>query len=449
MTNEYDYDFEDALSTEQVAAGERETPCRFTTGVAGTGKTYNAVAAVAADPSHGVLSSTTGISAVNLGAITINSLLKYSDTAVMRDHFISGSLCRVLHALALRHRWIYLDEVSMFGGDALDILHRAIAEVNRYTDVVTPMGIHLLGDLAQLSPVKAPWVFTAGCWERFQENTETLTKVWRQDGGKFLDALNQIRKGDGAGGAALLKEAGARFETQLDTEFEGTTILSRNDQVSRYNQLALDRLPGKAFQVSSRRWGAQRSEWGQSVRTREWGIPPTLELKRDAYVMILANHPEFEWVNGDCGWVRSHGAGGVVVELVRTGKEIELITIIRGVEHSLRPAGTPAEVHRVKPADDTGDWLPQPHYRGRVKRWVTGQVEYLPLRLAYASTVHKSQSLTLDRVQVDYRNSFFKQPGMLYTALSRCRGIEGLRLIGQANVLVESCNVDERVRKWL
>jgi len=227
-----DYDLMDeGLAEEQVARAETPPPCKFTTGCAGTGKTYNAVKAVQADPSSGILSSTTGISAVNLGAITINSLLKYSDVKVMRDHFLTGALSRVLHPLAKAHRWLVIDEISMYGGDALDILYRAVEEANRYVDVPEPMGIHIIGDLAQLPPVRAPWVFTAACWERFRENTETLTKVWRQGDTRFLSALNLVRCGEGAAAAEALTSLGAVFHSALDTEFDGTTILPRNDQV--------------------------------------------------------------------------------------------------------------------------------------------------------------------------------------------------------------------------
>jgi ATP-dependent DNA helicase PIF1 len=453
------YDVEDGLATEQVARAEQPPPCQFTTGCAGTGKTYNAVKAVRDDPSSGILSSTTGISAVNLGAITINSLLKYSDVKVMRDHFLTGALSRVLHSLAKQYRTLIVDEISMFGGNALDILYRAVEDANRYVDVPAPMGIHIIGDMAQLPPVNAPWVFTASCWERFRENTETLTKVWRQGDTRFLSALNLVRCGEGAAAADALTSLGASFETALDTEFDGTTILPRNDQVGRYNALALDRVPGQKFRVTSRRWGQQRSEWGQSIRTKEWGIPPEVELKIGAYVMLLANHPEFEWVNGDCGWIEAFDdssgpfgddpGGMLAIRLVRTKQVIHLSRLTRGVEHSERPAGWFATADRIPPASDDGGWHPRPHYRGRVKRWVTGQVEYWPLRLAYATTVHKSQSLTLDRVQCDFRGHFFQQPAMLYVALSRCRTLEGLRLVGMAETFAKHCNFDERIREWL
>jgi|SRR5579859_1415067 len=451
-----DYDIDEGLSEEQVARAETPPPCKFTTGCAGTGKTYNAVKSVQADPSSGILSSTTGISAVNLGAITINSLLKYSDVRVMRDHFLTGALSRVLHPLAKAHRWLTIDEISMYGGDALDILYRAVEEANRYVDVPVPMGIHIIGDLAQLPPVKAPWVFTAACWERFRENTETLTKVWRQGDARFLSALNLVRRGEGAAAAEILISLGAVFHSALDTEFDGTTILPRNDQVSRYNALALDRVPGGKFKVTSRRWGQQRSEWGQNIRTKEWGIPPEVELKVGAYVMLLANAPDFEYVNGDCGTVVSYEPSTVeddhaciIVKLLRTGTHIAIFPLVRGVESSDRPASWSSTAQKVPASQDDGGWLPRPHYRTRVKRYVTGQIEYFPLRLAYATSVHKSQSLTLDRVQCDFRNHFFAQPAMLYVALSRCRSLQGLRLVGQRETFAKHCNFDEIIREWL
>lgn len=458
MTHDYEL-MEESLSEEQTARAEAPPPlCEFVCGVAGSGKTFAQVKAVAEDPSYGILSATTGIASVNLGAITIHSLLKYSDTRVLRDHFLTGALQRVLHPLAKQYRRLIIDEVSMADAEQLDLWYRGVEEANRYVDVPEPMGITLVGDFAQLPPVKARWAFEASCWQRFAENTTRLTKVWRQDGGLFLDALNLVRRGDGDRGAELLAAAGARFETALDTEFDGTTILPRNDQVGRFNAMALDRMPGQKFRVTSRRWGQQRTEWGQSMRTKEWGIPPEVELKVGAYIMILANAPDFEWVNGDCGWIVSGGRTYVMnsgdpvpltIKLVRTNKEIELYPLVRGVEHSDKPHDWPEHATRVPASEDDGSWIPRPHYRTRVKRYVTGQVEYFPLRLAYATSVHKSQSLTLDRVQVDFRNHFFSQPAMLYVALSRCRTLQGLRLVGQRETFVKHCNFDERIRQWL
>lgn len=339
----------------------------------------------------------------------------------------------------------------MLHGDQLDIIHRGVREANRYADMEgRPLGVLLVGDLAQLPPVKGPWVFTADCWDSFAANTERLTKVWRQDGGPFLDALNALRRGHGGGATDLLIGAGAEWHTQLDNEFDGTTILPKNDMVNRYNSLALSRVRGKAFTVSSRRWGMQRREWGENPWTHEWGIPPRLDLKLGALVMVLANSPDFSVVNGDTGHIEEwdEQSGQVTVKLLRTGALTPIASIVRGIEESDPPPGQDAK-DWPRTSDECAEWLPRPHYRRRVRRYVTGQIQYLPLRLAYASTVHKSQSLTLDRIQVDIRDRFFGQPAMEYVALSRVRTLAGLRIVGSPERFAAQCSVDERVIPWL
>jgi ATP-dependent DNA helicase PIF1 len=76
-------------------------------------------------------------------------------------------------------------------------------------------------------------------------------------------------------------------------------------------------------------------------------------------------------------------------------------------------------------------------------------VEYYPMRLAYASTCHKSQGLSLDRAQVDFRNPFFGANSMLYVSLSRVRTFEGLRIVGNKETFVARCKVDPKVTRWL
>ena len=393
---------------EEAAVPSGAVPCEFLCGRAGSGKTFEVLRRCREDDGYGILTATTGIASVNLGAVTLNSLLGYFDSASMRDAFLSGRLSRALHELALEYRWLIVDEVSMMAADQLDILHRAVEEANRYRDVRRPLGILLVGDFAQLPPIRARWAFDADCWPLFAANTTRLTKVWRQDGGMFLDALNAARAGVGWRAAELLSQAGVTWHTAVQTEFDGTTILPKNDMVGRFNAIALDRVPGPRIVVKSRRWGQQRSEWGESRRTHEWGIPLDLTLKVGAYVMILSNDvPEFRSVNGDCGHVVSHDAldDSFVVKLVRTGREERIGRIVRGVETSEKPDNWMSTL-RIPAGDDDGGYINSPHYRGRVRRYVLGQVEFFPMRLAYATTVHKTQSLTLDRVQVDYRDDF-------------------------------------------
>jgi hypothetical protein len=130
-----------------------------------------------------------------------------------------------------------------------------------------------------------------------------------------------------------------------------------------------------------------------------------------------------------------------------TSQVVRLARLVRHVDHKEKPDGWYGET-RAKEQDD-GGYYSRSHYGQRRRRYIEGQVEYYPLRLAYASTVHKSQGLSLDRVQVDFRNAFFGNPAMIYVALSRCRTLEGLRLVGMREVFAGRCKVDGQVARWL
>lgn len=438
------------LDSIEIAQGpELPVPCERIIGAAGTGKTYYLQNKVKEDPTWGLLSATTGIASVNLGSVTINSVLRYSDVASLRDAYLCGRLSRTLHDIAQRVRHLVIEESSMADAVSLDLWYRGVQEANRFKDIVTPLGIILVGDLSQLPPVKGQWCFEAECWEHFAANTTRFDRVWRQDGGPFLDALNAMRFGRGRDAVDSLDGAGARWHTQMDAEFDGTTIVDMNDKVNRYNRLGLDRIKSPKFTVKSRRWGQQRSEWGEN-RKGEWGIPLAPEFKVGALVMVLSNAKDFSVVNGDTGHIREYdeSRGVIEVELVRTGNVEPISAIVRSVDYSDRPSGYDA-IDFPRLSDDSDSYLAKPHYQVKTRRYVMGQIEYMPLRLAWASTTHKSQSLTLDRCQVDFRGWMFKKAAMVYVAMSRCRTLEGLRLVGGKDRFIAQCHVDERILSWI
>jgi ATP-dependent DNA helicase PIF1 len=90
-----------------------------------------------------------------------------------------------------------------------------------------------------------------------------------------------------------------------------------------------------------------------------------------------------------------------------------------------------------------------PYYDPHERGVVVGEVEYMPLRVAYASTVHKAQGLTLDCVQVDIGHYFFGNPALVYVALTRVRSIAGLRIVGDVGRLSRRIKTDSRVRRWI
>lgn len=433
----------------------------FLTGTAGTGKTT--VARRWAADHTAVLCATTGIAAINLSdATTINTLLGYFNTKSLEEQHFNGYLLHKLRGLYRSGiRRIVLDEVSMMDADQLTILTQAIEACNGETfdvfeddaaDEATvkadlegdPLGLMLVGDFCQLSPVKAPYAFTSPEWGRYDRNTCLLSEIHRQDDRDFIEALQAIRRGDKETALAYFV---SRLEPSLQGDFEGTTILAKNDAVSRFNNLRLSKLETDTVRFPSSRWGKVRSEWGTEKQPKaKWGVPEMLILKEGCLVMLLANkyekddlggRPKLVYVNGDLGTFLTDDHGQATVKLQRTGEEVDVEWICRDNLIALEPG-------RRKALKAAGQ---QHLIKGKYE--VVGQITYMPMRVAYASTVHKSQGLTLDTVQVNLRDAFFRTPGMLYVALSRARTPEGLHVIGTPNAFVDRVRTDPKVAAWL
>ena len=423
-------------------------------GAAGSGKTFLTKAWADDEPGL-LLAATTGIAAINLGGETINSILGFFDTSSLQEKYINGSLTAQLGKLwKAGVRRIVLDEVSMLAGDQLTFLVKAIEELNgrgyvlgkwsEADDAPAPaMGLTLVGDFCQLSPVKATYAFESPEWDRFADHTVTLTEIRRQSDPEFIHMLRAARAGRGQEVAAYFADRGA-IAQESDDRYEGPTLLAKNESVDRYNGLRMAQLPGHDVNFPSSRWGKQRSEWGNPDKPKHtWGIPEVLELKIGALVMVLANYREppplrtLTYVNGDLGTLIDAEDGVAHVLLQRTNETVAVGAVTRQVK-------VPCD--SVRRAELRAQGL-----EARIdKHWeIVGEITYMPLRVAYASTVHKSQGLSLDRVQVNIRDHFFRTAGMLYVALSRARTAEGLRLVGSPGAIVERCTTDPRLRAWL
>ena len=452
-------------------------PCQFITGPAGTGKTHHVRALVDDSPREYELCATTGIAAVNMGpgVTTINSLLKFFNYDSLKDRFMTGSLQRVLADLARSGtRWLVCDEVSMLSGPALDVIYDAIAACNQYRTVAHPLGLIATGDFLQLPPIPdrdnpatGKFAFEADCWPAFAANTLKLTKNWRQVDRAYLDALASARRGCGASCVDGLLKAGVEFRDVLDNQFDGTSLVSKNNQADWFNNTRLRELQGDSFLLNSWRWGTADA---QRRPPREWKLVPyQLPLKIGAYVMVLVNDlPRFRYVNGSCGHITAFDQekGTVHVELVSgglVGETFPFHRICRPVERNVPPDEIAEELRSASGAEGRASVMatygwdqrmgdPRPaevHYDSQRQKWVHGALYYTPLRLAWASTVHKSQGLTLDNVQLDCRDHFFRSPAMAYVALSRCRTPGGLKVVGATDVLAKAVNVDARVLEWV
>ena len=130
------------------------------------------------------------------------------------------------------------------------------------------------------------------------------------------------------------------------------------------------------------------------------------------------------YANGDLGTYLGQVGSAARVQLLR-GEEVQVVPVVR---QKTKPTNRGA-----KPKDED----------------VLGSITYMPLRVAYATTCHKSQGLSLDNVQVMFQSRFWAQPSMLYVAMSRARTPEGLRLVGSVKQFEKRITVDPKVRPWL
>lgn len=442
---------------EQLAALAlmRDQPFVDVSGTAGVGKTF--LAKLFAEEVPGVtLASTTGIAAVNLGeGTTINGLLGYYNTESLREMFLSSQLqskLRRLRSAGLRK--ILLDEKSMLSGHQLTYLVRAIDEVNQgktlddvgldreesQQEAPPQLGLVLVGDFGQLPPVKEAFAFESAEWDRFAKHRVALTTIHRQTDQEFIRALHCVREGRIMDALTWFTED--KFSAVSDDRFQGTTIFAKNDSVDRYNQLRLDQEKGRSVWFHASRWGKQLTDWKT--------IPDKFELKLGTLVMVLANRREpgdedgpgrLLYANGDLGVVTDVQGDGdgqqVFVTLKRNGALVRVVQVVR-------EAKEPLEVGRRKE-------LREQHREDLIdgKYEITGTITYMPLRLAYGTTVHKSQGLTLDNVQINIGDHFFGKPSMLFVALSRARTPQGLRIVGSQRSFVSRCATDPKVKEWL
>jgi hypothetical protein len=408
---------------------------------------------------------------------------------------------------------LVIDEVSMMPAGTLTAISLGAAqgaqrvcqanERNGGGKTLVPCGVILTGDMCQLPPVNAPFCFTSPVWPRYEANIVKLEKVYRQTNPEFLEALTHARAGHGTTATMKLSQCGVKFVSERDDFFDGTSLVPTNDMANKINATRYAEIAGDERLYKSTRWGKESGEWKD--------IPESLGLKVGAMVMVLANEPRtFGYVNGDTGVVVQMDTVSVTVEIRRGEqkheKEIPFVwresTQRDEPEQAAKYEGVvidgkrfylPRDIEQQYKADieetdgeadgerglaDLGASKKQTADKARARRfakffefydtyvadairrrvpfwsvdkqkWVVGWIEYLPMRLAYASTIHKSQGLTLDKLQIDARSRFAGNPGMIYVALSRCRTPENIRVVANVGDFARRIQTAKECLRWV
>jgi len=395
------------------------------TGSAGTGKTYTMLEVYNhfKEQKNIVLTSTTGINALNLGGITLHKffgLINRSDLGYikyMKSCFLFTGIRKRLEKI----KYILIDEISMLKADTFklicEILRQATGILNK------PFGgkvILFSGDFYQIPPViksyennKNQWIFQSDEWANGNIHIEQYEKIYRQKDKNFIQFLQNIREG-------IWNKEMEKIVKQCENNNlsdDVTHFFSMNEECNEWNLKKLKEINSKEVVFIAEVKGKRNKKYANDKISivRDCIAREQLILKKGARVITIINDPKGEYVNGSTGiimdFVNEKGKKKCVSVKFDNGKTIKI---------------------------GTHEWIKTDMNGKRV-----ASMKQIPVILSYALTIHKSQGMTLDQAIVDCKNIFVS--GQMYVALSRVKTIEGLKIINfnKNNILV-----NEDVKKF-
>jgi len=369
----------------------------FLTGAAGAGKTHVLNQYITWLHRHRIpvgITASTGIAATHIGGQTIHSWSGIGIKEYLDDWSLDALGQKQKLSKRLEHTQVLIiDEVSMLGAHHLTMVDQVARALRRNPEPFGGMQIVLTGDFFQLPPVSrdnsVQFAYVAPSWNEADVRVCYLSEQHRHDDPTLTDILNELRGGEVSTRSyeALTSRMGATSTLKV----EPTRLFSHNTDVDARNERELAKLTttSKRYDMTSRGRAGLIASLKKSMLT-----PETLIVKEGAAVMFVKNDPEGDFVNGTLGTVIGFEGD---LPVVRTARGTDII----------------AEPMEWKIEED-----------GKVLASVT----QVPLRLAWAITIHKSQGMSLDAAEIDLSKTF--TPGQGYVALSRVRTLEGLMLRG-------------------
>ncbi len=391
------------------------------TGAAGTGKTYVLREFIKRSRTDGkslAVTATTGLAATHLHGTTVHSWAGIGVHDSINKHMLEA-IGKTRRELISKADILIIDEISMLHDFRLDMIDEVLRHVREDDSPFGGLQVVLCGDFFQLPPVnrsgsrQGSFVTNSQVWLKNVFNVCYLEEQYRQRSDQTYTAiLNGIRAGVMT--RQELEKLKARADATDDPFTMRTRLLTTNANVDEVNEDKLDQIEGELHEYDMSSHGPK--QYVEQLK-KSCLAPELLRLKIGAQVMCIKNSPDKRYVNGSLGQV-------IGFEPLTSNPIIELSNGREVVMH-----------------EETWELMD-----GDKKR---ASIVQLPLRLAWAITVHKSQGMTLDAARIDLGNAFVE--GMGYVALSRVRGLKHLILDGLNNMALrvspEAKALDQELRK--
>lgn len=384
----------------------------FLTGAPGTGKTYVLNQYLAHLKSYGIdaaITAPTGIAASHIGGMTLHSFFGIGIKDTLSPYDIENlTEKKYLWERMKDLKVLVIDEVSMLSPDLFNSMDQILKTLKFSPEPFGGVQVILVGDFFQLPPIskKNPeqrFIFQTDIWSQLDLSICYLEKSFRHTDDTLIEILTEMRSGKVS--EDTMNHFRGRYKKSPTNLGSLTKLYTHNVDVDTINQQSLDALDTAVHKFEAHTTGAKK--WLEKIFGSSLVIP-NLQLKKGALVFFIKNNYDKDYINGTLGTIIDFDTFGVPIVRTHDGREIKA---------------------------NREEWIFNDHDGKPL-----ASVKQIPLRLAWAITIHKSQGMTLDAAEIDLSKAF--EPGQGYVALSRITSLDGLCLMGLNDVAL---SIDEHV----